>query len=35
MWSITGMTIARFGVECEKYSVASFRTCLYLFVLII
>ena len=32
MWSIAGMTVARFGVEREKYSVASFRTyyvCLY------
>ena len=32
MWSIARMTVARFGVEHKKYSVASFRTyyvCVY------
>ena len=26
MWSITGMTVARLGVEREKYNVVSLRT---------
>jgi len=26
MWSITGMTVERFGVKREKYNVASLRT---------
>ena len=26
MWSMAGMTVARFGVEREKYKVACLRT---------
>src|SRR5260221_14380950 len=27
MWSIAGMTVARFGVPREKYNVASLKIC--------
>src|SRR6266545_5725012 len=28
MWSIAGMMVARFGVPCEKYNVASLKICI-------